>query len=372
VRVLVTSFPAIGHFHAVAPFALAVRRAGHEVCLVTAPDLVPWSITCGLPTRPIGPMVRALVTTLGSAPTDRMLTDVWPSAVIADLIRLCEEWQPDLVVHEEGEYAAVLAAARLGVPCVTHSWATPGRSPFERAAAVARLRPLWEQHAGPGSTLEPATTGRLYLDACPPPFQLGGLRGIESVATVRGVVFDGPGQGRPSWLARVERPAAYVTLGADPTYSSAELLTLLATSVAAEVATVVVTTGPHDVASLGPLPGNVVAVPYVPQSQVLPEVALVVSQGGAGGMLGALMQARPHLVVPGRSQSQQDVASVTAGIGTGLRLGSDQHEPEAIRAAVRELLSDVRFELAASKVRAQIEQLPGPDEAVDLALAVLA
>src|SRR4051812_8146344 len=61
VRVLVTAFPAVGHFHSVAPFALAARAAGHEVCVATAPDLVPWSITCGLPTRPIGPMLHTLV-----------------------------------------------------------------------------------------------------------------------------------------------------------------------------------------------------------------------------------------------------------------------------------------------------------------------
>ena len=34
-----------------------------------------------------------------------------------------------------------------------------------------------------------------------------------------------------------------------------------------------------------------------------------------------------------------------------------------------ELLADVSFELAASKVRAQIEQLPGPDEVLELVTA---
>ena len=198
-RVLVTAFPAVGHFHAVAPFALAARAAGHEVCVATAPDLVPWAITCGLPSRPIGPMLRTLVASLGPAHPGRMLTDVWPGAVIDDLVRLCAEWQPAVVVHDEGEYAAVLAAARLGLPCVTHSWATPARSPFERAEAVSRLTPLWREHGGPAADEEPRTTGGMYLDACPPPFQLGGLRGIASVQPVRGVP-----------VRRAGRPAAGV------------------------------------------------------------------------------------------------------------------------------------------------------------------
>jgi UDP:flavonoid glycosyltransferase YjiC (YdhE family) len=374
VRVLVTAFPAVGHFHAVAPFALAAKAAGHEVCVATAPDLVPWSITCGLPTRPIGPLVRALTGAADPAHPERLLTDIWPQAVVTDLIRLCEEWQPSVVVHEEGEYAAVLAASRLGIPCMTHSWATPARSPFERAEAVSRLTPLWEQHAGSsGGTeaAEPRTTGQLYLDACPPPFQLGGLRGVAPVLTVRGVPFDGPGGRRPVWLTALERPAAYITLGADPTFSSPELLRLLTLAVAPMVRSVVVTTGPNDADALGELPDNVRAAPYIPQSQVLPHVDLVVSQGGSGGMLGALMHTLPHLVVPGRSQSQQDVASVTAGIGTGLRLRSDEHNAASVQEAVGELLSDVRFELAASKVRAQIERLPGPEEAVEAAVALV-
>jgi UDP:flavonoid glycosyltransferase YjiC (YdhE family) len=369
VRVLVTAFPAIGHFHAVAPFALAVRRAGHDVCVATAPDLVPWAITCGLPARPVGPLVRSMTAAADAAHPERLRTDAWPAAVIGDLDRLIQDWRPDLVVHEEGEYAAVLATARLGVPCVTHSWATPARSPFERAEAVDRLTPLWHEHLG--EEVEPRTTGALYLDACPPPFQLGGLRGIEHVATVRGESFDGPGTGRtPVWVIELERPAAYVSLGADPAYSSPELLRRLARAVAPLVGSVVVTTGPNEVEDLGDLPDNVHASTYLPQSKLLPHVDVVVCHGGAGGLLGSLMHARPLLVVPGRNQSQQDVASVTAGIGTGLRLAADQRDEAAIQEAVSELLGDVRFELAASKVRAQIERLPGPDDAVELALAV--
>jgi UDP:flavonoid glycosyltransferase YjiC (YdhE family) len=370
VRVLFTAFPAIGHLHPVLPLALAAKRAGHEVCVATAPDLVPWSITCGVPARPVGPLVRTLLAQVQAGRPDRLLTDIWPQAATPDLTRLVEEWRPDVVVHEEGEYAAVLVAARLGIPCVTQSWSTPAKSPFERAEAVARLTPLWEREAGAAAG-PVRITGDLYLDACPPPFQLGGLRGIERVVTVRAVPFDGPQQPTPSWVTRLERPAAYITLGADPAYSQPELLRQLATGCSPLLASVILTTGPHDPATVGPLPDNVRAMTYLPQSLALPHVSLVVSQGGAGGTLGALLHALPHLVVPGHSQSQQDVASVTAGIGTGLRLRSEQLGPDEIATAVGELLSDLRFELAASKVRSQIEQLPGPEAALDLALSLV-
>ncbi len=367
-RVLCTAFPAIGHLHPLLPLALAARSAGHEVCVATAPDLVPWTVTCGVPARPVGPLVRHLVAATDPRHPERLLTDTWPDAVTPDLSRLVQEWRPDVVVHEEGEYAGVLVATRLGVPCATHSWATPARSPFDRAEAVARLAPLWER-TGAAAGREPRVTGDLYLDACPPPFQLG-LRGVDHVVPVRGVPFDGPPQARPAWLDRVERPTAYVTLGADPEFSRRELLRRLASAVAPLVATVVLTTGPHDPRSLGALPSNVRARSYLPQSLVLPSAALVVSQGGAGGLLGSLQHALPHLVVPAHEPRQQEVASVTAGIGTGLRLPADDVTPDAVAAAVTELLSDLRFELAASKVRAQVERLPGPEKALELVLAL--
>ncbi len=170
-------------------------------------------------------MLRSLVGRSDSTHPERMLTDIWPEAVISDLVRLCEEWQPAVVVHDEGEYAAVLAccAARpaLRDPLVRHARAVAvraGRGGQPADPALARAR----RARRPSE--EPRTTGALYLDACPPPFQLGGLRGIPSVRPVRGILYDGPGGRRPVWLAGLERPAAYVTLGADPAYSSAELL----------------------------------------------------------------------------------------------------------------------------------------------------
>jgi UDP:flavonoid glycosyltransferase YjiC (YdhE family) len=369
VRVLCTAFPAIGHLHPLLPLAVAARNAGHEVCVATAPDLVPWTVTCGVPARPVGPLVRHLLARTDPRHPERLLTDAWPDAVTADLTRLVEEWRPDVVVHEEGEYAALLVATRLGVPCATQSWATPARSPFERAEAVNRLGPLWER-TGAAAVREPRVTGDLYLDACPPPFQLGGLRGVENAVPVRAVPFDGPAQAAPPWLAQMERPAAYVTLGADPEFSRRELLRQLVAAIAPLVSTVVLTTGPHDPRSLGQLPPNVRARAYLPQSLVLPNVALVVSQGGAGPLVGSLLQAVPHLVLPAHDQRQQAVASVTAGIGTGLRLPADQVTPDAVAAAVIELLSDLRFELAASKVRAQVERLPGPEQVLELVLGL--
>ena len=53
-RVLVTTFPGYGHFHPVAPLALALQAAGNEVRVATHPSFGSWVETCGLTVLPAG------------------------------------------------------------------------------------------------------------------------------------------------------------------------------------------------------------------------------------------------------------------------------------------------------------------------------
>jgi len=53
-RILVTSYPVFGHFHPLAPLALAARAVGHDVRVATGPDLTGWVERCGLHAHPVG------------------------------------------------------------------------------------------------------------------------------------------------------------------------------------------------------------------------------------------------------------------------------------------------------------------------------
>src|SRR4051812_22785487 len=102
-RILVTSFPAFGHFHPVAPLALALRAAGHDVRLATGPNLVDWAARCGLAATPMGlPLDVAEATAArdfaGPAATGHLFTDVWVGSALPDLLELAEQWPPELVV----------------------------------------------------------------------------------------------------------------------------------------------------------------------------------------------------------------------------------------------------------------------------------
>ena len=368
-RILVTSFPALGHFHPVAPLALAARDAGHEVRVATGPDLCEWVERCGLEAHAVGiSQAEAQRVAAERYPdavaSDHKFTDVWVSAALPGLISLTDGWSPDVVIHEEEEYAALLLGDLLGVFCVTHSWASPARPVELRERAAELLAPVWDA-AIPGGHAR--TTGNLYLDACPPPFQTGAIAAVAAtVLPVRPVLFDGPPGDPPEWLTTLRRPAAYVTLGTVPKFSRSGLLRTIIAALDPVVASIVVTSGPTPVAELGDLRASVHAVQYLPQSLVLPRVDLMVSQAGAGGSVGALVYGLPHLALPQTAQSQIGVADRIHDLGVGRRLAADKQTTDAIGAAARELLSDDAYARRAGELAAEFEQLPSPTDVLQI------
>jgi UDP:flavonoid glycosyltransferase YjiC (YdhE family) len=369
-RLLLTSVPGLGHLHPVLPLALAAARAGHDVRVATGPDRVPWVRRCGLPAQPAGLPLDALRERVaaggltGPELTRHLFTSIAVPPMVDDLLPLVDDWQPDLLLHEEGEYAALLVAALRDVPCVTHSWSAPARSEQGRALLDGPLIEVWQQY---GRTRPPRQVGALYLDACPPLLQLPDLTHVDArVVPVHPSGFDGPPEPAPEWLATLPRPAVYVTLGTEPVFSRPELLQQLLNAAAAVAPGVVVTTGPHPSHTVvAPHPGVHIAQ-YLPQSLVLPAVDAVVGHGGAGTTVGALLHGRPQLVVPGPAPSQQGSAARVVAAGVGLRRDWADTTPAHLRAAVEELLERTDLRRAAEVVRQALTLLPRPDEVVAL------
>ncbi len=364
-RLLFTSFPAVGHLHPLLPLALAARDAGHEVVVATGPDEVGWVRACGLHAEPCGLARReATARSVELAPTPAeetayLFCRVAAPALLADALRLAGGHPPDLVVHEESEFAGPLLAALVGVPCVTHSWPAPVKRGALRASATALLQELWDRHAAGPARIH----GDCYLDACPRALQTDEIDAITPpVRRVRAIPFDGPAAQPDIDVAALPRPLAYVTLGTVEVFSRPDVLRRVVDAVAPAMASVVATTGPNDPAALDNAPAGVHATAYLAQSHVLPHADVVVSHGGAGTTLGALCAGLPHLVLPQGAPSQTQNAERVQTLGLGLR-GSDA-DPAAIRRHVERLLSDNSFARAAARVRAEIDEAPAPETVV--------
>jgi UDP:flavonoid glycosyltransferase YjiC (YdhE family) len=369
VRILFSCHGAYGHFHPIAPMALAAQEKGHDVVVATGPDLVDWVAACGLRAEPVGLGSGEFPARLAALPIqDRALamfhrfSTIAVPPTLADLLQLTRSWRPDVVVHEEGEYGAPLFAALQQIPCVTQSWAAPARPENERQLYRTLLAPIW---AAQGLASDPRTSGATYLDSCPPPYQSDEIESIQGVVPARPVPFDGPPASAPPWLATLPRPSAYVTFGTVPAFSRPEMLRSAIEAIEPLVAAVVVTTGPNPPDTVQIRSPRAHVVDYLPQSQILPNVDLVVSHGGAGTTLGALAYGLPHLVMPGPAPSQQRNAMRTEVIGLGLFVPQDA-DPGRVRAAAQRLLSDPSYRAAGAAARSGLERMPSVEEGVRL------
>jgi MGT family glycosyltransferase len=126
--------------------------------------------------------------------------------------------------------------------------------------------------------------------------------------------------------------------------------------------TVVVTVGPRvDPAVFGPQPAHVVIEPYLPHALLLPRCDLVVSQGGAGVMFGALAHGLPQLLLP-QGAEQFINADACRNAGAALSLVGAEVTVESVAAAVSRLLTEPTFAARAGAVRAEVESMPSADD----------
>jgi hypothetical protein len=127
-----------------------------------------------------------------------------------------------------------------------------------------------------------------------------------------------------------------------------------------------------DLAALGPLPANAHAEGWLPQHDVLPHAAAVVSHAGYGTTLGALEHGVGHVLLPLFAGDQWRTASRVAQIGAGIRLEDGERrvfEPpqDAVIAALPEgvgrLLDEARFAEVAQGLGDEMAGLPPADAA---------
>ncbi len=395
-RVLVTSTPGAGHVLPVVPLVRAVAAAGHDVRwalppdghrLVAAAGLTPvaagmtlaergrrfadgWPDVRTLPPRARRAVLYpALFATL-SAP--RMLHDLGP--VVAS-------FPPDLVVHEPNDLAAPPVARGLGVPHVTVAF---GRLLPDELLALARpeLTGVWSAIGGE----VPADLG-LYddyylhplppsMEPAPPGRRIGLLRPTGYDGTDDGAETDGAeaarrppvgsaGGGGPAGSdgsGAVAAPTVYVTFGTE--FGRAAPWRAVLDGLGDLGAAGLVTVGSQlDPADLGPVPGGVRIERWIPQRRALADADVLVSHGGAGAMLGALVAGRPHLALP-IAADHFDNADLIEAAGVGRRLEGDEVDASSIAGALRSLLGDAVVRDRLGEVEAEVAAMPAAAEVV--------
>lgn len=290
----------------------------------------------------------------------RMFGSARTPPMLADLLPLARRFGPDLLVHEEGELAAPLVAALLGVPHVTHAFGGVTPAEFVREAGE-RLTPLWAEH---GLQVRPyaGCYEHLYLDICPPALQAVALDHIKVVQPLRPVSYTGEQRDPlpPLVTGDSGRPLVYLTLGT--VSNTVEVLQPLVAAVASLEVRLLVTVGPAaDPAALGRQPAHVAVERFVSQTAVLPLCALVVSHAGSGTVLGAAGLGLPQVCLPqAADQFRNTEGVVRAGAGVGLH--PSDVSTEAVAGAVRAVLEGESYQTCAVRLRDEMAAMPSPDQ----------
>lgn len=191
-----------------------------------------------------------------------------------------------------------------------------------------------------------------------------------------GAVHPSPSRGfrRPPWWSELDgdRPVVHVTQG---TIDNADLGRLLEPTIEAlggEDVIVVATTGGRDLSQIKvPLPLNTYVAEYIPHDILLPEVDVMVTNGGFGAVQRALSMGVP-LVVAGNTEDKPEVATRVAWTGAGVNLKTGTPSPRAIRAAVRKVLGDGRYLRAARDLEVAFARRDGVAEIAALVDEVIA
>jgi MGT family glycosyltransferase len=166
----------------------------------------------------------------------------------------------------------------------------------------------------------------------------------------------------PPALTGREGELIYLSLGSLAS-GDVPLMQGLIDSLAGAPYRVIVSMGPqHEQLTLAE---NMVGEEFLPQASILPQVDLVITHGGNNTVTEALHFGKPMVLLP-VFWDQHDNAQRMHETGFGIRLDTYGHDPERLRVAVGELLSDQDLTERLGAVSRRLQASPGTERAADL------
>ena len=176
----------------------------------------------------------------------------------------------------------------------------------------------------------------------------------------------------PAWelpedLRDDDQPLLYLSLGSLGS-ADVELMEKLVAELAGTPYRVIVSKGPQ--ADQFELAGNMAGEEFLPQTEILPKVDLVITHGGNNTVTESLYFGKPMVVLP-IFWDQHDNGQRIAETGFGARLDTYGHTGEELTAAIERLLSDDQLAGRLARVSERLQLAPGTEKAADLIEAVV-
>ena len=378
-RILFSANPLYGHIIPQLPLARALRDQGHAVAFVSAASVAGLFASEGFEHLVAGPeaipdMVveferRTGVNLLEDGVDDESEAEMF-AAIRPDLgyqaaCDAARDWKPDLIVAEMFDYIAPMIGSALGVPFASLAYGPavrPESLELLRARAEERHREFGLDYSAP----------KWYLDTCPPGLQQRSWQAPETHVLLRPEAYSG-GAASPATPASVAgtraRPRVLVSFGT--IFVIPEIITPIVRELLKQDLDIRVALGPIKTAADFDLDSDRVEyVGFTPLEQLLGDVDVVLTVGGAGTVLGSLAHGIPMVMTP-INADQPVHAGRAADAGTGIAFEIGEAEPQAVAAAVAAVLAVPGYRRAAQRIAAEIAAMPTPTEVAELLLVDL-
>jgi UDP:flavonoid glycosyltransferase YjiC (YdhE family) len=385
-RVLFTLLPARGSLQPLLPIAFALRAAGHDVAFASAARLRPEIesrrlrfMQAGLDWHVSDPdYIEVLCRAAGDLTFPALAGEerfAWVTAnlfiggagghMVTDLTELGRHWGVDLIVRESLEFAGCVAAEALGVPHA--SVAAAADSALDRRRELAG--PLAPLRAQAGLAPDPGgemVFRHLHLCFTPPSFDGPEASFPRTARFLAHQSTPGPHDTLPPWLSDLaDRPTVLVSMGT-VFHRTPGLYEAILSALREEPINLLIALGfDQHPARLGALPAHVRVEPTLPQVALLPRCALLVTHGGFNSVKEALAVGVPMVICP-IAGDQSYCGKRCQALGVARVIAPNERSPEAIRAAVRTVLSNSNYRHSAARVRDQMHTLPPVDTGIGM------
>jgi MGT family glycosyltransferase len=424
-RILFTTMPFAGHLRPGLPIAQALAEAGHEVAWYSGAKYAHLVRRIGVRVFPMSPELDLEDTSIeaardgkkpGLGTLKRDIVEIFINPVpgwVEEIDTVLDEFRPDVIVAEHGFMAGPMAGERRGIPSVVFNVSPLGISSVDTAPFGMGLLPSSSPLGRVRNrTLNWAIRNLLFAECQRAAEQARARLGLPALTSYfmdwgvdiadrylcpsvpafeyprrdlpATVEFVGPflPEGVDDWTpptwwddvlaARAAgRPVVLVTQGTvaiDP----ANLVLPAIEALGGGDALVIATTSGHDPDDVLPAddrPANVRLTEFVPFTELLPLVDLMVTNGGYGGVQLALAHGIP-LVVAGMTEDKMEVCARVTWSGVGVAMRTDTPSPQQVGAAVATVLADQRFAVRAREIATAYAGYRGAARAAEAILEV--
>ncbi|MGE5335239.1 MAG: glycosyltransferase [Nitrososphaerota archaeon] len=371
-----------GHFNPLVPIARAAEAAGHTVAFACAPQRLAMVEGAGFQAFRAG-------IDIGSTPeTDAMedhylatpniaereaylmregFAGWYARAKAADVVTLCADWRPDLLVRDEIDFGSAVAAEQIELPHANVLVIAAG-SLVRHDLVTDPLNALRARHGLPPDPDLAMLSRYLVLSPFPPSYRDPAFP-LPTTAHALRPLLPGPTDSDhlPRWAANLSGdPTVYFSLGTALGSHLKDVFARVISGLRDLPINLIVTVGHRlDPADFGDQPANVHIEQYIPQSLILPLCDLVISHGGSGSVMGALAHGLPLALIPLNADQPLNAGRCTA-LGVGRVIGDETITAEAARDAIAAMLATPDYRRNAERMREEIAGLPGVTYAVEL------